>query len=59
MVEKVKSLYTVKRLCGELEISRQTLLNWRKRGLPAIKIGGRVMFEYQEVVEWIKGQQEQ
>jgi hypothetical protein len=36
-------------------ISRATLFNYRRLGLPFIKLPGRVMFEPSALKEWIAG----
>jgi DNA-binding transcriptional MerR regulator len=43
--EFASKIFTVKQLCKELEVSRQTILNWEKSGLLLSKsIGGRKFF---------------
>jgi phage terminase Nu1 subunit (DNA packaging protein) len=43
---------------GELEkivnVSRHTIIKWRKEGLPFYKKDKAVLFDPKEVIEWIK-----
>lgn len=46
-----------KGLLKKLPISRRTLYAWRLRGLPYVKIGGRVLFDWVTVRAWMLRQQ--
>lgn len=51
----IKGLVTIKQLEELLQVSRQTIYDWRKEGMPYIQINGRsVRFDYDEVIEWLK-----
>ena len=42
-------------ICEAFGISKSTLNNWRKeKGLPYIKVGRTVRYDYDAVVEWLK-----
>lgn len=45
---------TIDEICEYLRISRSTLWRLRKRGLPCFKLGTRVLFNKEDVDEWIK-----
>lgn len=45
---------TTKELCDLLKVSRQTLTNWRKEGLPHEKFGKLVRFNKEKVYKWLK-----
>ena len=44
---------TSKDLEKKYQISRSTVDNWKKEGLPFIKIGRSVRFDEKEVEKWI------
>lgn len=46
----------IKELCKEYSISRPTMYRWLEMGLPHHKVGNIVLFDEEEVKEWIKGQ---
>jgi len=48
-----------KELAEKLSISVITIDRQRKKGLPFHKLGGKIVFIYDEVAEWIKGGNEQ
>lgn len=50
----MENLLTVKELCEILKVSRQTLQNWRKEGMPSEKFGKLVRFNKDEVYQWLK-----
>jgi len=37
-----------------LQVTRSTVYNLKKRGLPYIKLGKNIRFDQNEVVEWVK-----
>ena len=49
-------ILTVKEMCEELSISRVTLLKWRKKGMPTIKVFNSVRFNEEEVLKWLNEQ---
>jgi excisionase family DNA binding protein len=55
-VPKLKNYITTAELAEALKVSRQTLYDWRKKGLPFIKIGSRIRFDLEAVNEWINEQ---
>ena len=48
-----------RQLSDLLKISVVTIDRQRKKGLPFHKLGGKVVFIYDEVAEWIKNGNEQ
>jgi excisionase family DNA binding protein len=49
----MSELLTTLELAEKLKVTRQCIYNWRKQGLPALKIGRAVRFDLQAVNEWI------
>ncbi|MDR0570697.1 MAG: helix-turn-helix domain-containing protein [Clostridiales Family XIII bacterium] len=37
-----------------LQVTRSTVYNLKKRGLPFIKLGKNIRFDQKEVVDWVK-----
>lgn len=50
----MKELITTKELTQLLKVSRQAIADWRKAGMPYMKLGTRVRFDYDEVINWLK-----
>lgn len=46
-------LFNQTQIAEKLNVSRQTVYLWRKRGCPHIKNLGIVRFDYDKVVEWL------
>jgi len=38
-------------------VSRRTWFDWRKKGLPYIRVGKRIMFHWPSVADWLLRQQ--
>lgn len=54
----MSDLLTVKELCDTLKMSRSTIYRLRKEDeLPYYEIGGRVLFDLDEVKKWMKDKQ--
>ena len=47
-------LITVNELCEIMKVTRTTVDNWRKQGMPYKKFGKMVRFDKEEVMEWLK-----
>lgn len=45
---------TVEDVSEMLQVSRITIYNLKKKGLPFLKIGKNIRFDQQEVLGWIK-----
>ncbi|MEL4859693.1 helix-turn-helix domain-containing protein [Pseudoflavonifractor phocaeensis] len=45
---------TVEDVSEMLQVSRITIYNLKKKGLPFLKIGKNIRFDQQEVLDWIK-----
>ena len=50
----MNELVTTKQLCDRLKVTRQAIQNWRNEGMPFIKYGKLVRFEYEKVIEWLE-----
>jgi len=44
---------TVTELCKKIGVTRTTINNWRKEGMPFVKFGKLVRFNELEVMEWL------
>lgn len=44
---------TIEDLIEMLQVTRSTIYNLKKKGLPFIKIGSNVRFEQTEVINWL------
>jgi excisionase family DNA binding protein len=53
MSTEVKFL-TIDDVSEMLQVTRSTVYNLKKRGLPFIKLGKNIRFDQQEVIEWVK-----
>ena len=47
-------LLTTIELAEVLNVSRQTIFNWRKEGMPFYKINKAVRFDLVEIKEWLQ-----
>ena len=50
---EIKPLLTVQQLQEALNVSRSTVYEMRKKGMPYKEIGKSVRFDYNEVMKWI------
>jgi len=55
-VMKMDNILTTKELCEKLKFSRVTISNWRKQGMPCIKVNRAVRFNEIEVMKWLNEQ---
>jgi phage terminase Nu1 subunit (DNA packaging protein) len=52
----------MKKLLGNKEmqeifgVTRYTLLNWRKKGMPSVKVGGLIKYDLDAVEKWVEEQ---
>ncbi|GHU51780.1 hypothetical protein FACS1894127_8020 [Clostridia bacterium] len=53
MSEDIKFL-TIDDVSQMLQVTRSTVYNLKKRGLPYIKLGKNIRFDQKEVVDWVK-----
>ena len=37
-----------------LKVTQQTVYNWRKQGMPTIKLGTQYRYEIDKVLEWLE-----
>jgi excisionase family DNA binding protein len=42
-----------------LQVTRSTVYNLKKRGLPFIKLGKNIRFDQDEVINWVKANREE
>lgn len=54
----MSKLLTKSQLAELLQVAEITIDTWRKKGLPAIKIGRAVRFDEKAVFDWIQEQQD-
>ncbi len=55
-----EKLLTVREIEEKLSMSRSTIYRLRKNeGLPYYEVGGKVLFDLQEVRDWMKKRQKQ
>lgn len=53
-----KEFITTKELCAWLKISNNTANNWRRKGLPYVKVGNTIRYDRQAVEKWLYGKAE-
>ncbi len=53
MSSEIKFL-TVEDVAEMLQVTRTTIYNLKKKGLPFIKLGKNIRFDQDEVVQWVK-----
>ncbi len=49
---------TIEDVSEMLQVTRSTIYNLKKRGLPFIKLGKTIRFDQEEVISWIKANNE-
>ena len=49
----MKKYNTIQEVADTYSVTKQTIRNWIKRGLPHIKVGNVLRFDLQEVDKWI------
>lgn len=52
----MNELLTIKEMSKKLKVSRQTIYEWRKKGMPYKTIGAVIRFDINEVADWIEKQ---
>lgn len=53
-MESDKEYLTVKDLCEIYGVSKTTVMNWRKAGIPFVRLGTRMIrFKKEEVEQWL------
>lgn len=50
----MKELLTSAELAKYFKVTEQTIYNWRKEGIPSIKIGREYRYELGKVMEWLR-----
>ena len=53
-----EGLLTTAELCERLQVGRTTVWRWRKEGMPFIKYGNSVRFDWTEVITWLKSKEQ-
>lgn len=54
----MKPLLTTEQLAQHLQVTTQTIYNFKKQGMPSIKIGAANRYDVDDVLRWMKEQQE-
>lgn len=54
----MENLTLEKDVIEEFKVSRSTLYKWRKKGLPITKIGRRVYYNIDALINWWRKQEE-
>lgn len=49
---------TIEDVSEMLQVTRTTIYNLKKRGMPFIKLGKTIRFDQDEVIDWIKANNE-
>jgi len=58
MNKQANDIYlTVEELADVLKITRSTVYEWKKLGLPYIKIGKTIRFDSGSIEQWVKSQE--
>ncbi|WP_084524426.1 helix-turn-helix domain-containing protein [Lutispora thermophila] len=52
----IEKYITTKELCEWLKISHNTANNWRRKGLPYIRVGNTVRYDKEQVQKWLNEQ---
>lgn len=55
-VVTIEKYLTTDELCEWLKISKNTANNWRRLGMPYIRVGNTVRYNKEEVDKWLKSQ---
>ena len=56
MPSEVKFL-TIEQVAEMLQVTRATIYNLQKKGLPFIKLGKNVRYDQEDVINWVKSKQ--
>lgn len=55
---KINSEYiTTEQLCEWLKIHENTAYNWRKLGMPYVKVGNTVRYDKEAIKKWLESQE--
>lgn len=49
---------TIEQVAEMLQVTRTTIYNMKKKGLPFIKIGKNIRFDEESVVQWVRSNQQ-
>ncbi len=50
----IQNFLTIEDVSEMLQVSRVTVYNLKKKGMPFLKIGKNIRFDEKEVVDWIR-----
>lgn len=50
----MKDYLDTNQLASEFKVSRQTIFNWRKEGMPYHRLNHMIRFDLGEVVDWLQ-----
>lgn len=51
---KLRGILNRKQLCEEMSVGPETIFVWEKKGMPTIREGRTILYDLDEVVEWMK-----
>ena len=54
----MKSLMTSSEIAEYFSVTMQTVYNWRKEGVPSIRIGHEYRYDLLKVMEWVSKRNE-
>lgn len=54
-IKNINEIIDTKELCLKLKISRQSAYNYRKMGMPYIKVIGNIRYNFNDVIKWMEG----
>ena len=49
---------TIEDVAEMLQVTRTTIYNLKKKGLPFIKLGKNIRFDQNDVIDWVKSSQQ-
>ena len=58
MSSEIKFL-TIEDVAEMLQVTRTTIYNLKKKGLPFIKLGKNIRFDQNDIIEWINSNKQQ
>lgn len=50
----MEKLLTTKELASELQVTIQSIYNWKAKGMPFIKVGSQNRYILADVIEWLQ-----
>ena len=53
-----ETLLTTEELAAKIQVSKRTIIRWKKLGLPYMKAGRTTRFDFNDVEKWMKSREE-